>query len=109
MTKNNGEIYNVSDLISLQFKINLIKLRSSQRKCSVKKGVPGKLAKFTGKHLCQSIFFNKVTGNFIEKRFPVNNRKFQRAPLRLILNTAAFTKVQTKFNSIYNDKLLEDF
>ena len=28
---------------------------------SVKKGVLRNFAKFTGKHLCQSLFFNKVT------------------------------------------------
>ena len=28
--------------------------------CCVKKGVLKKFAKFTGRHLCQSIFFNKV-------------------------------------------------
>ena len=33
---------------------------SSYRRCSVKKGVPRNFAKFIGKHLCQSIFFNKV-------------------------------------------------
>ena len=27
-----------------------------------KKGVPKNFAKFTGKHLCQSLFFNKVAG-----------------------------------------------
>ena len=36
--------------------------RSSQQKCSVKKGVFRNFAKFTGKHLCQSLFFNKVLG-----------------------------------------------
>ena len=30
--------------------------------CSVKKGVPQNFAKFTGKHLCQSLFFNWVAG-----------------------------------------------
>ena len=34
--------------------------RSSHRRCSVKKGVLRNFAKFTGKHLCQSLFFNKV-------------------------------------------------
>ena len=34
--------------------------RSSHRRCSVKKGVPRNFAKFTGKYLCQSLFFNKV-------------------------------------------------
>ena len=30
--------------------------------CSVRKGVLRNFAKFTGKHLCQSRFFNKVVG-----------------------------------------------
>ena len=30
------------------------------QKCSVRKGVLGNFAKFTGKHLQQSLFFNKV-------------------------------------------------
>ena len=34
--------------------------RSSHRKCSIKKGVLRNFAKFIGKHLCQSLFFNKV-------------------------------------------------
>ena len=34
--------------------------RSNHWKCSVRKGVRGNFAKFTGKHLCQSLFFNKV-------------------------------------------------
>ena len=32
------------------------------RRCSVKKGVLRNFAKFTGKHLCQSLYFNKVAG-----------------------------------------------
>ena len=32
--------------------------------CSVKKGVLKNFAKLTGKHLCQSLFFNKVKGTF---------------------------------------------
>ena len=36
--------------------------RSSHRRCYIKKGVLGNFAKFTGKHLCQSLFFNKVAG-----------------------------------------------
>ena len=31
-------------------------------KCSVKKGVLENFTKFTGKHLCWSLFFNKVAG-----------------------------------------------
>ena len=36
--------------------------RSSHRRCSIKIGVLKNLAKFTGKHLCHSLFFNKVAG-----------------------------------------------
>ena len=36
------------------------KLRIIHRKCSIKKGALINLAKLTGKHLCQSLFFNKV-------------------------------------------------
>ena len=34
----------------------------SQRRCSLKKSVLINYAKFTGKHLCQSLFLNKVAG-----------------------------------------------
>ena len=34
--------------------------RSSHRRCSVRKGVLRNVAKFTGKHLCQSLYFHKV-------------------------------------------------
>ena len=33
--------------------------RSSQQRCSIKKGFHKNFAKFTGKHLCWSLFFNK--------------------------------------------------
>ena len=36
--------------------------RSSHRRCSVRKSVVRNFAKFTGKHLCQTLFFNKVSG-----------------------------------------------
>ena len=36
--------------------------RSSHQRCSVRKVVLRNLAKFTGKHLCQRLFFNKVAG-----------------------------------------------
>ena len=35
--------------------------KSSHRRCSVRKGILRKFAKFTGKHLCQSHFFKKET------------------------------------------------
>ena len=60
-------------------------IRSSHRKCSVRKCVFRNFAKFTGKHLCQSLFFNKLPGlrpaTLLKKRlrnrcFPVNFAKF---------------------------------
>ena len=47
-----------------------VKFRISHQRCSVRKSVLRNFTKFTGKHLCQSLFFNKVTGlacNFIQK------------------------------------------
>ena len=73
----------------LQMKMNKVSFdsRSSHQRCSIKKGALKNFAKFTGKHLCQSLFFNKgcrpKTGNFIEKEtmtqlFSVNFVKFSR-------------------------------
>ena len=54
-----------------------------------KKGVLRNAAKFTGKHLCQSLFFNKVAGlrpvtllkkKFWYRCFPANFAKFVRTP-----------------------------
>ena len=36
--------------------------RNSHRRCSVTKGVLRNFAKFSGKHLCHSLFFDKVAG-----------------------------------------------
>ena len=69
-----------------QKKSLVLSYRSSHQKCSVRKGVLGNFTKFTGKHLCQSLFFNKVAGlrpaTLLKKRlwhrcFPVNFVKFQ--------------------------------
>ena len=49
-------------------------VRSSHQRCSIWKGVLRNFIKFTGKHLCQSLFFNKVAGlrpkdNFFKNTF----------------------------------------
>ena len=49
---------------------NRVKSRSSHPDVFCEKGVLRDFANFTGKHLCQSLFFNKVAGlacNFIKK------------------------------------------
>ena len=59
--------FRVIDLLtSLTTNILLILKRSQRniihRRCSLRKGVLVNFAKFTGKHLCQSLFFNIVVG-----------------------------------------------
>ena len=62
--------------------------RSRHRKCSVKKYVLRNFAKFAGKHLCQSLCFNKVAGllaMLLKRRlghryFPVSFAKFLGTP-----------------------------
>ena len=49
-------------LIRKIFSWSIARFRSSHQRCSVRKGVLRNLAKVTGKHLCQSLFFNKVAG-----------------------------------------------
>ena len=65
------------------------KTRTSRPEVFCKKGVLRNVTKFTGKHLCQSLFFNKVAdprpATLFNKRlwhrcFPVNFVKFQRTP-----------------------------
>ena len=61
--------------------------RSSHRRCSVRKGVLRNFTKFTGKHLCQSLFLNGVArpATILKKGlwhrcFPVNFVKLLRTP-----------------------------
>ena len=63
--------------------------RRNHQRCSVRKGVLGNFTTFTGKHLCQGLFFNKVAGlnpaTLLKKRpwyrcFPVNFAKILKTP-----------------------------
>ena len=40
--------------------VKYLQLRNQSPDVFFKKGVPENFAEFTGKHLCQSLFFNKV-------------------------------------------------
>ena len=53
--------------------------RSSRPEVFCKKSVLGNFAKFAGKHLCQSLFLNKVAG-LRHGCFPDNFAKFLRKP-----------------------------
>ena len=90
---------------------NIIHLRSSHRSFSVKKGVLRNFVKFTGKHLCQSLFFNKVAAlasNFIKKKrlwhrcFPVNFTKFLRTPFLQNICGRLLLTFQLNYRKIIN-------
>ena len=64
--------------------------RSSHRSCSVKESIVNNFAKFTSKHLCQSLFYNEVTSlrpaTFLNKKlwyrcFPLNFARFLRTSI----------------------------
>ena len=78
---------NISD-VCFGFKLKRPqRIRSSHQSCFIIKGVLRNFAKFTGKHLCQSLFFNKVAGlspatllrkRLCQKFLPVTFAKFLR-------------------------------
>ena len=88
-----------------------IVFRSSQRKRSIEKGVLKILAKFTEKHLCQSLFLIKLQRacNFFKKGtlarvFPVNIAKFLIA--LLLQNTSGWLLLSVCFTHILTHKQL---
>ena len=58
------------------------KNRSSHQRCSLEKGVLKKFTKFTGKHLCQTLFYNNrpEAGNFIIMETLAQVFSFYRTP-----------------------------
>ena len=87
----------------------LVNFRSSRPEVFSKKRVHKNFAKFTGKHLCQGLFFNKAAGlrmQFIKKRpwyrcFPVNFAEFLGAPFILehLVKYSNGCSLQKLFNS----------
>ena len=59
-----------------QIKVYQFSDRSSHRRCSIEKVVLKIFAKYTGKHLCQSLFFNKVAGLLKKTLAKVFSREF---------------------------------
>ena len=56
------ESWKVYSYIQLHFRIVIVIFRSSRPEVFSKKSVLRNFIKFTGKHQCQSLLFNKVTG-----------------------------------------------
>ena len=93
-------------------------VKSSQQRCSIKKGVLRNFTKFIGKPLCQSLFFSKVTG-LRHMDFPVNFVKFLRIPFlqnisgRLLLKLFLmwlFWKIPKQFLEVFCQKgVLKNF
>ena len=86
MVLRHGDLYLIIFNENLtDFNQNMCFCRDSRPEVFYKKGVLRSFAKFTGKHLCQSLFFNKVAGltpaTLLRKRllrrcFPVNFANF---------------------------------
>ena len=96
-------------ILPLEKKFMITQFRSSQQMCSLKKGVLRNFVKFTGKHLHQSLFFNRVAGlrpaTLLKKRpwrrcFPVNFTKFLRIPFSQ--NTSGRLLLIVVFNILSN-------
>ena len=97
--------------------------RSSHQRCSIKNSVLRNFTKFTGKHLRQSLFFNKVVGlrlaTLLKKRlwhrcFPLNFAKFLRISFlqdtsgRLLLVYVSLYSVHRwKYADQINSRILE--
>ena len=74
-----------------------------------KKGVFRNFAKFIGKHLCQSLFFNKVVGLLkkilLHRCFPVNFANFLRTPfLTPLVDASEFSpKFLIRLSNFWNN------
>ena len=84
VTSETFDWFLTATLITANILIQLYLYKSSHQRCSIIKGVLRNFAKFTGKHLCQSFFFNKFAGlpATLLKRlwcrcFPVNLQNFK--------------------------------
>ena len=82
------------------------------QRCSVKKGVLRNFTKFTGKHLCQSLFFNKID-NLIKFEFSVNFAKILRTPFFtenprwLLLESLSISMLLIIFDVILSNDMID--
>ena len=81
--------------------------RSRHRRCSLREGALRNVVKFTGKDLCQGLFFNEVTcirpATLLKKRlwrsrFPVNIAKFLRT--LFLQNTSGRLLLEFQWSSV---------
>ena len=83
--------------------------RSSRPGLFCRKGALRNFAKFTGKHLCQSLFFDKVEGlrpaTLLKRRvwhrcFPVNFRKFLKTPFFIAMFFCIFRDLYQRYKHL---------
>ena len=93
---------------STEFLMHVYKIQKQPPEVVYKKGVLENFTKFTGKHLCQSVFFNKVVclrpATLSKKRlwhrcFPVNFAKFQGIPFLHNISRLLFLEIPIKDDS----------
>ena len=80
--------------------------RSSHRTCSIKKGVLRNFAKFTGKYLCQSLFFKKVRKETLAQLFFC---KFCKTFKNTIFTEHLWTATLQTYKAFLSQKLLLNF
>ena len=84
---------------------------SSRQELFCKKGVLRNFAKFTGKHLCQNLFFSKVAGqacNFIKKEILAQVFSFEFC--KIFKNTIFYrTTPGDWFSTFFFGKLNRDY
>ena len=54
--------FKILDVYKVFHWLNDTRFRSSHQRCSMQKAVLRNFTTFTGKHMCQTLFFNKVAG-----------------------------------------------
>ena len=101
------KLWNFAQL-RLILQINAAGYRSSHQRCSMKKGVPRKFVKLTGKHQCQCLFFNKVAdlrpGTLLKNKlwhgcFPVSFTNFLGIPF--LQNTSGRLLLRVAFRDVF--------
>ena len=109
---------------SVHFQKKVITYRSSRPVVFCKKGALRNFTKYSGKHLCQSLFFNKVLdlrpATLLKKRlwhrcFPANFVKFLRTPFYiehfwwLLLNLETLEGIHKKNVTLLETSLLKNY
>ena len=96
----------------------LFMFRTSHRRCSLRKGVLRNLEKFTGKNLCQSLFFYEVAGlrpvTLLKKKlwhrcYPVNFAKFLKTPFLQNTSGRLLLKINIRRSLLQNMQTIRNW